>query len=161
MTQALHSPQRYRGFVLTTTGLQKLRQRVQQLESQTRLRQSPRMIAERVQLSEPDGIHSITVRKILSGDNGVDRRSIQIVFQVLQLQLEEGDYAHAGLCQRSVVQPPRSSQAWSEAINPPNFSGRVSELSQLHQAILTEHCQLVQILGMAGVGASGSGRKSG
>lgn len=157
MTQALHNPQRYRGFVLTATGLQKLRQRIQQLEAQTRLRQSPRTIAERVQLSEPDGIHPITVRKILGGDNGVDRRSIQVVFQVLQLQLEEGDYAHAGLCQRVDIQPklpemPPRSQDWSEALHTPNFYGRVPELSQLNQAILTEHCRLVQILGMAGVG---------
>lgn len=161
MAQTLSSPQRYRGFVLTATGLQKLRQRIKQLETQTRLRQSPRSIAERVQLSEPDGIHSITVRKILDGKNGVDKRSLQLVFQVLQLQLEEGDCAHAGLCQlpaaileatveATVAAPPRH-QDWSEALNGSSFYGRASELTQLKQAV-SEHCRLVQILGIAGIG---------
>ncbi|MBI4781025.1 MAG: hypothetical protein HY785_06835 [Oscillatoriophycideae cyanobacterium NC_groundwater_1537_Pr4_S-0.65um_50_18] len=194
MTQALHNPQRYRGFVLTRAGLQKLRERVKQLETQTRLRQSPRTIAERVQLSEPNGIHPITVRKILNGVHGVDKRSIQLVFHVLQLQLDDGDCAHAGLYQRGVeaqaaptelpaespaespiespaelpLEPSLESsetgiertletalpkrQEWSEVLDGARLYGRVEESAQLRQAIVTEHCRLVKILGMAGSG---------
>lgn len=180
MAQAIHHPRRYRGFVLTAAGLQKLRERIQQLESQTRLRQSSRTIAERVQLDDSNGIHPITVRKILGGVEGVDKRSIQLVFQVLQLQLEVGDCAHPGLCQQSTeIQSTPSSttpspaaaspaatspdeiqsaalsvqrQDWSEAINDSNLYGFVDQLAQLKQAITTEHCRLIQILGMAGVG---------
>jgi hypothetical protein len=165
MAQALHSPQRYRGFILTAVGLQKLHGRVKQLEAQTRVRQSPRTIAERVQLSEPDGIHPITVRKILDGQNGVDKRSIQLVFQVLQLRLEEGDCAHAGLCQRPAAVQPETSldppvevahlpkpEAWSETASEAKFYGRSHELIQLNQAIVAERCRFIQILGMAGVG---------
>ncbi|HEY9626915.1 MAG TPA: NB-ARC domain-containing protein [Coleofasciculaceae cyanobacterium] len=178
MTQALHHPQRYRGFVLTHTGLQKLRERIKQLEAQTRLRQSPRTIAERVQLSEPNGIHPITVRKILNGVHGVDKRSIQLVFQVLQLQLEDGDCAHAGLYQQGVetqaapaelpveltLEPSETGieriaetalpkrQEWSEVLDGARLYGRVEESAQLRQAIVTDHCRLVKILGMAGSG---------
>ena len=154
MAQAVHPPRRYRGFVLTAAGLQKLHERIQQLERQTRLRQSSRTIAERVQLSDPNGIHPITVRKILGGANGVDKRSIQLVFQVLQLQLEVGDYAHAGLCEQPEAPPapPFQPQDWREAVNHANLYGFVDELAQLKQAITPEHSRLVQILGMAGVG---------
>lgn len=166
MAKTLHSPQRYRGFVLTDAGLQKLEEQIKQLEAQTRLRQSPRTIAERVQLSEPEGIHPITVRKILNGKNGVDKRSIQLIFRVLQIQLEEGDYAHAGLYhQAAEVQPlkastkaalkvvsPAKHEGWSEAVNESHLCGRIHELTQLNQAIITEHCRFVQVLGIAGVG---------
>ncbi|MBW4468306.1 MAG: NACHT domain-containing protein [Pegethrix bostrychoides GSE-TBD4-15B] len=142
-------PQRYRGFVLTTAGLQKLQQRIQQLEAQTRLRQSARTIAERVQLNAPNGIHPITVRKILSGAHGVDKRSIQLVFQVLQLQLQVEDYAHAGLCHAASS---IKRQDWREAVHDFNLCGFVDELAQLQRAITAEDCRLVQVLGMAGVG---------
>jgi hypothetical protein len=44
----------------------------------------------------------MTVRKILRGQQGVDKRSIHQVFSALQLLLEIGDYAHASLCCESV-----------------------------------------------------------
>jgi hypothetical protein len=50
-----------------------------------------------VQLIEPNGIHPMAVRKILHGQQGVDKRSIHYVFAALQLSLEVGDYAHANL----------------------------------------------------------------
>jgi hypothetical protein len=161
MAKTLHSPQRYRGFVLTTTGLQKLHEQIQQLEVKTRVRQSPRTIAERVQLNDPDGIHPITVRKILNGENGVDKRSLQVIFKVLQLQLEDGDYAHAGLFQHSNETQTKvavatsalpKSQDWSETTGRVNLFGRLDELTQLNQAILNQQCRLIQILGVPGVG---------
>jgi hypothetical protein len=171
MAKTLHSPQRYRGFVLTAAGLQKLHEQIKQLEGKTRRRQSPRTIAERVQLSEPEGIHPITVRKILNGENGVDKRSIQLIFQVLQIQLEEGDYAHAGLYQqpteaqsseKAPAEPPVETVSllksqgdywnWSEVMGEFDLIGRVDELAQLNQAIITERCQFIQILGVAGIG---------
>ncbi|MBD3885312.1 NACHT domain-containing protein [Phormidium tenue FACHB-886] len=173
MAKTLHGPQRYRGFVLTVAGLQKLQEQIKQLEVQTRLRQSPRTIAERVQLSEPEGIHPITVRKILTGENGVDKRSLQLIFRVLQIQLEEGDYAHAGLChqaakvQSSVKASTKASlkvvssaqhQDWSEAVDEAHVCGRVHELTQLNQAVITEHCRFVQVLGIAGVGKTALAR---
>ncbi|MEM9164508.1 MAG: hypothetical protein AAGC54_15760, partial [Cyanobacteria bacterium P01_F01_bin.4] len=67
MKNAIQTPQRYRGYLLTPRGQQKLRARLEQLERQTALRQGPTQIAERVQLCTPEGIHAATVRKILRG----------------------------------------------------------------------------------------------
>jgi hypothetical protein len=97
MMQTSKDPKRYRGFVLTRIGRNKLKVRLQVLEIKTGIHQGARAIAERVQLIEPDGIHPMTVRKILRGQQGVDKRSIHNVFEALQLSLEVGDYAHASL----------------------------------------------------------------
>jgi hypothetical protein len=97
MFQTVPDSKRYRGFVLTRVGRQKIQDCIQQLERQTGIHQGARAIAERVQLIESDGIHPMTVRKILRGQQGVDKRSIQHVFAALQLLLETGDYAHARL----------------------------------------------------------------
>ncbi len=120
MMQALQSPKRYRGFRLTTAGWHKLQARLQQIEGQTQVRQNARAIAERVQLTATEGIHPITVRKILQGQQGVDRRSIEQVFEALDLRLTEGDCAHASLPQDApdpsflpglaVAPPPDESQ---------------------------------------------------
>jgi hypothetical protein len=76
MAQAFQDPKRYCGFVLTPMGLQKLQAGIQALEQKIGFRQGARAIAERVQLNAPEGIHPITVRKLLRGQQGVDKRSI-------------------------------------------------------------------------------------
>lgn len=46
----------------------------------------------------------MTARKILRGQQGVDKRSIHQVFSALQISLDVGDYAHIDLyCSRTVV----------------------------------------------------------
>ncbi|MDJ0707186.1 MAG: hypothetical protein QNJ46_28255, partial [Leptolyngbyaceae cyanobacterium MO_188.B28] len=97
MTDAREKTQRYRGFVLTAQGKQKLQTQIQTLEQQTRMRQTPKTIAEQVQLQHPEGIHPMTVRKVLKGVGGVDKSSIQRIFQTLKLELEQADYVHAKL----------------------------------------------------------------
>ncbi len=97
MAQALRELKRYRGFVLTPNGREKLRDCIRVLEFNTGIHQGARAIAERVQLMELEGIHPMTVRKILRGQQGVDKRSIHHVFEALQLSLEVGDYAHTSL----------------------------------------------------------------
>jgi hypothetical protein len=106
MMQTLKDPKRYRGFVLTRTGSHKLKVRLQILEAKTGIHQGARAIAERVQIVEPDGIHPMTVRKILRGQQGVDKRSIHHVFEALQLSLEVGDYAHTSLYSESAIADP-------------------------------------------------------
>lgn len=97
MKDAVQTPQRYRGHLLTPQGQQKLRVQLEQLESQTALRQGPTRIAERVQLHTSEGIHAATVRKILRGTIGVDKRSIKRMFEALGLSLLEDDCVHANL----------------------------------------------------------------
>lgn len=154
--------QRFRGFVLTEPGFQKLRKQIHALEVQTRQRQNSRMIAERVQLNSNEGIHPMTVRKILRCQLGVDRRSIQLVFHALQLNLEERDYAHARLVQGEEKREANShshySPFWGDAREVVHFHGRTQELDQLKSWALgltdssSQPCQLISLLGMAGVG---------
>jgi hypothetical protein len=103
MAQPLRESKRYRGFILTSNGRKKLRDCIRVLEFRTGIHQGARAIAERVQLLEPVGIHPMTVRKILRGQQGVDKRSIHQVFSALQLSLEVGDYAHTSLYSEGTI----------------------------------------------------------
>lgn len=89
---------------MTYQGVDKLQQKISQLEEQTCIRQNARTIAERVGLVDFDGIHPMTVRKILRQRQGVDKASIRRVFQALDLSLEATDCAHANL----YTKPPKS-----------------------------------------------------
>ncbi|MGV0027665.1 NB-ARC domain-containing protein [Phormidesmis priestleyi] len=160
MVQVLQHPKRYRGFVLTSTGLQKLQGEMQRLETQTKVRQSSRTIAERVQLLEADGIHPITVRKMLRGQQGVDKRSICHVFEALHLTLEARDYAHTSLSGTvpslpdHAVKPhlQRDFGGLSKSLIDVDFWGRVGETAQLKHRILVDQCRLVAVLGVEGIG---------
>ena len=166
MTQVHSQTKRYRGFVLTNEGLQKLNNCIQKLEAQTRMRYGASAIARKVQLVESDGIHPITVRKILQCQTGVDYRSIDHVFQALQLSLSEGDYAHADLCKSN-----NSSQSkWANISSSPthinipdisNFYGRTQEIAQLESRIICDtrsvtppgyRTKVVALFGTVGIG---------
>jgi NB-ARC domain len=164
MVQSTPDPKRYRGYVLTLIGLEKLQAAIQILELETGVRQNSRAIAERVQLTAPDGIHPMTVRKILRGQKGVDMRSIDYVFAALQIPLEVRDYAHASLYHgallgNAMAEPTQVRTHFSnhleknfESISESNFYGRVEEKIQLRQQILVQQCRLIAVLGVAGVG---------
>ncbi|PSB54779.1 NB-ARC domain-containing protein [Chamaesiphon polymorphus] len=159
MNYVFPDPKRYRGFVLTSIGLQKVQQRIQSLELQTGVHQGARAIAERVQTIEPDGIHPITVRKILRGDRGVDKRSIERVFAALQLVLAVGDYTHAGLAKgkisadfdRAGVRRHVVSED-SNSIAQTDVTGLMKERSRLRHKILVDECRLMVVVGASGTG---------
>ncbi|MCG8362632.1 MAG: NB-ARC domain-containing protein [Pseudanabaenales cyanobacterium] len=159
MTEATEKTQRYRGCVLTAKGWRKLQAQIQALEVQTRMRQTAKTIAERVQLNHPEGIHPMTVRKVLKGVGGVDRSSIKRIFQALKLELEQDDCVHAKLCPPpGIIEQPaqlaqiHSRQNWGEAVDVSSFYGRKDELAQLKQRIVSERCRLITLLGMGGIG---------
>ncbi|MEO1373504.1 MAG: NB-ARC domain-containing protein [Cyanobacteria bacterium J06635_10] len=160
MTPTNSDPQRYRGFILTSVGLQKLNDCIQKLEAQTRIRYSATAIARKVQLAIEDGIHPITVRKILQCRTGVDLRSINHVFQALQLSLNEGDYAHANLCKSN-------KSKWTSVLpsnynNIPdisNFYGRTKEIAQLEYKIICDRSKVVACAGMLGIGKTATAIK--
>jgi NACHT domain len=161
MVQSFPDSKRHRGFVLTLLGLQKLQARIQVLEIKTGVHQGARAIADRVQLIEPDGIHPVTVRKLLRGEQGVDKRSLNQVFEALHLSLEAEDYAHVSLVHSKILafaKPPAKiylEGSLGKKILPlaeTHFYGRTEERSQLRDQVLTEQCRLVAVLGAAGIG---------
>jgi hypothetical protein len=164
MVQSTPDPKRYRGYVLTLIGLEKLQAAIQILELETGVRQNSRAIAERVQLTAPDGLHPMTVRKILRGQQGVDMRSIDHVFAALQIPLAVRDYAHASLYHGAVLgnaiaETTQVRTHFSnhleknfKSISESNFYGRVEEKIQLRQQILVQQCRLIAVLGVAGIG---------
>ncbi|MEO1429948.1 MAG: NB-ARC domain-containing protein [Cyanobacteria bacterium J06633_8] len=160
MVQVNSSCKRYRGFILTDEGLQKLNDCIQQLEAKTRMRYSASAIARKVQLVESDGIHPITVRKILQCQTGVDFRSINHVFHALQLPLNEGDYAHADLYKLNKSKwTSVSSSNYSNIPDIPNFYGRTEELRLLENKIILDRAKVVALFGMLGVGKTATAIK--
>jgi WD40 repeat protein/transcriptional regulator with XRE-family HTH domain len=137
----LTKQKRKRGLILTPEGLQKL--------------QSARLTAELNEnygnrytfedLSERIGINTATISKVLSREDGVDKRTIELFFQAFDIKLDKDCYTNSDQSQR---------QDWGEATNVSVFYGRTEETATLEQLILEDRCRLVAILGMGGMGKS-------
>jgi WD40 repeat protein/transcriptional regulator with XRE-family HTH domain len=132
---------RKRGLILTPEGLKKL--------------QSAKLSAELIEnygtrftledLSDRIGINTATVSKVLSREEGVDKRTIELFFQAFNIQLDKSYYTNSDQSQR---------QDWGEANNISAFYGRTEEIATLEKLLLQERCQVVAILGMGGIGKS-------
>lgn len=126
---------RYRSFILTPSGLQKLLDRIQALETKTGIQYTPRRISEQAQLKFDRGLHPDTVRKILRNQIGVDEKSISLLFRVLELSLEPGDYTRPEEQAMSDDKPSSVSAStqidWGEAPDVSIFFGRTVELGIL------------------------------
>jgi hypothetical protein len=105
----LPKPKRYRGTVLTHTGLHKLYTQIERLATEDGEKITPQRIAEKTQLIEPQGLNAATVRKILQAQAGVDQESLRLVFQALNLTLDSLDF--------SFFHHIRNSQALPIAVN--------------------------------------------
>jgi WD40 repeat protein len=140
---------RHRGYILTPAGATKLKNRIRELEAKTGVKYNPSKISQKAQLISSQGLHPTTIRKILRGTSGGDEASLRLIFQVLELQLEEQDYTQPGLDE--IVQID-SYQDWGEAIDVSVFYGRNTELESLQQLILQQNFRLIAIVGMGGIG---------
>jgi len=117
---------RQRGHFLSDAGLQKLRARMTQLESHQGYQFTPQILAQRTQLVDAQGLHATTVRKILEQRAGVDRRSIDIMFQALDLEPEYRDYQLAAQAEHpSSPEPsvPRQNLEVPQQARVPEFPG--------------------------------------
>lgn len=140
---------RHRGYILTPAGAKKLKHRISELEETTGIKYNPPKIAEQTQLISAQGLHPTTIRKILRGSSGGDRSSLQLIFQVVGLELEDSDFTQPGLPEVVSI---NSYQDWREAIDVSVFYGREIELATLKHWILQENCRLVTLLGIGGIG---------
>lgn len=138
MTQ-LPKQKRKRGIILTPEGLQKLQFGKIALEDKENY--GNRYTLE--DLSDRVGVNSVTISKVLSREEGVDKKSIELFFQAFNLQLDKADYTNSDKTRHL---------DWGEAIGASVFYGRTEEIATLEQWILNERCQIVAILGMGGIG---------
>ncbi|HEY9697861.1 MAG TPA: ATP-binding protein [Trichocoleus sp.] len=99
-----------------------------------------------------------TIAKVLDGEQGVDRRTLDSFFRTFNLELNESDYCQADLKQaenpKNTISPSQIQINWGEAPDVSVFYGRTKELQILKQWMLCDRCRLVTVLGMGGSGKS-------
>ncbi|AVH65688.1 NB-ARC domain-containing protein [Nostoc sp. 'Peltigera membranacea cyanobiont' N6] len=133
----LQNWRRKRGVALTSKGLQKIKQAKHQSEAKENF--GNRYTLE--EMSALSGLYSATISKVLNREGGVDKQTIEKLFSVFQLKIDKSDYSSSN-----------NRLDWGEAIFNSVFYGRIKELTTLEQWILNEHCRLVALLGIGGIG---------
>jgi WD40 repeat protein len=140
---------RNRGLILTREGWQKLQNA--KLEWEFRENYGSKCTLE--ELSEEAGITPVTFRKVLTRETGVDKRTLVRLFMMFNLELDKSDYTNPGSDlegQKDLNTLKRVD--WGEAIDVSIFYGRTAELALLEQWLIQEHCRVVTLLGMGGIG---------
>ncbi|MBG1270916.1 NB-ARC domain-containing protein [Nostoc sp. WHI] len=137
----LTKQKRKRGLILTPEGLQKLQSA--RLAAESNENYGNRYTFE--DLSERIGINTATISKVLSREDGVDKRTIELFFQAFNIKLDKDCYTNSDQAQH---------QDWGEATNVSVFYGRTEETATLEQLLLEDRCRLVAVLGMGGIGKS-------
>lgn len=130
---------RQRGVVLTPSGLQRLQQARQEIE--TAENSSDPLTLE--QMSERTQLDMHTVRRALSGSERVDRSTLEQFFTAFGLALEATDFDKPTCPSR---------QDWGKATFNDRFLGRQEELETLDRWIGPDRCRTIAIYGAAGIG---------
>jgi WD40 repeat protein len=130
---------RNRGVILTLEGLEI----IETARSQSELKDNfgERYTYEKI--SEITNLDLNTIKRILVAQDGVDKRSLEKLFLAFQLNLTANYFTKANHSQR---------QDWGEAVTVDYFFGRTLELNTLSDWLLKDHCRLVTLLGMGGIG---------
>jgi WD40 repeat protein/transcriptional regulator with XRE-family HTH domain len=133
----LQNLRRKRGVALTTKGLQKIKEGKHDSEAKENF--GNRYTLE--EMSARSGLYSATISKVLNREGGVDKQTIEKLFSAFNLKIDKNDYLSS-----------TNRLDWGEAIFNSVFYGRKEELTTLEQWILNEHCQLIALLGIGGIG---------
>ncbi|WP_375510402.1 NB-ARC domain-containing protein, partial [uncultured Nostoc sp.] len=133
----LQNWRRKRGIALTNKGLQKIKEAKHQSEAKENF--GNRYTLE--EMSARSGLYSATISKVLNREGGVDKQTIEKLFSAFNLKIDKSDYLSSN-----------NRLDWGEAIFNSVFYGRIEELTTLEQWILDEHCRLVALLGIGGIG---------
>ncbi|HEY9647110.1 MAG TPA: WD40 repeat domain-containing protein, partial [Chroococcidiopsis sp.] len=137
--------------MLSPQGWQRFQAVKQQLESEKNW--GKRFTQE--DLNERTGLSLNTLARILKRELGVDRQSLEILFQAFELELTKTDYLSPIASEETVSkQRANPQQDWDNAVDAAVFYGREIELAQLWQWIVVERCRVVGLLGIGGIGKS-------
>ena len=138
---------RKRGFVLTSQGLEKLLSTLKAFEDG----EGKRLTKE--QLSEKTRLDISTINKVIDREKAVDKRTLMELFRAFQVDLVDGDF------ERPDADTEKNEQYSVNELcidgdmpSTVNFFGRNSELAELEQWIIRDHCRLIALLGMGGIG---------
>ncbi len=145
----LQKKRRDRSVILTPQGRKKLQDAKQEAEIWEN--DGERYTLEA--LRERTGLGCGTLAKVLAREKGVDKQTLEQFFRAFNLELDKSDYSRHKPDFREQNNPTlQSRQDWVEAVDVSTFYGRTEELSKLEYWILKDHCRLVALLGMGGIG---------
>ena len=130
---------RTRGVVLTPKGLEKVKAARFKLEYKANF--GERYTYEK--LGELTNLDLNTVKKILAGTQGVDKRSLEKFVLAFELELTKEDYTKPN---------PTKRQDWGSAVSIDHFFGREKEIETLTTWLIEDRCRIVGLLGMGGMG---------
>lgn len=151
------TPGRVRGVILSPQGWQRFQAAKHEVESEEAW--GKHLTQE--DLSERTGLSLNTLYRILKRELGVDRQSLEHLFQAFGLELTKVDQTSpVTLKEESESQPVTPQQDWSYAIDVSVFYGRETELAQLRKWIMSDRCRIVGLLGIGGIGKSATAVKA-
>jgi hypothetical protein len=144
-------PRRNRGVILTLHGWDKLQAAKAQAEFDENY--GNRFTFE--ELSNRTSLALNTIIKVLRRTESVDKQSLQYAFRAFGLELSKSDYTHPTSSFDALQTRQENPQHdWGEAADVSEFYGREKELFQLRQWSAQEHCRVVALLGIGGIGKS-------
>jgi hypothetical protein len=148
-------PSRPRGVFLTDRGLERLEAAI--VDAQEAEKYGKRFTQD--ELKDRAGIDPKTIKKIRQCSKVADKESVAALFCGFGLTLETADYWQPDPATQT-IEPQSTSQEkpsttkvdWGEKPDAGIFFGRADDLTTLNQWIVTDHCRLVTLLGMGGIG---------
>jgi transcriptional regulator with XRE-family HTH domain len=142
---------RVRGVILSSHGWQRFQIAKQQAELEENW--GKRFTQE--DLTERTGLSFNTLTRITKRELGVDRQSLELLFQSFGLDLIKADFTPPIAAQdASAPHWANPQQDWDTAVDASVFYGREPELAQLWQWMVTDRCRVVGLLGIGGIGKS-------
>ncbi|MEM8828807.1 MAG: NB-ARC domain-containing protein [Cyanobacteria bacterium P01_G01_bin.19] len=130
---------RNRGVLLTKKGLEQLE--VARSDWEYKENYGERCTYEKI--SEITNLDINTIKKILCTGGKVDKRSIEKFYRAFGLKLDEEFYTKFN---------PKIREDWGEAVTIDHFFGRKTEIDTLTSWVIKDHCRLVTLQGMGGIG---------
>lgn len=150
------SNKRNRGVTLTSKGLNKLENaRIQTTQETQNYFTYEELEYQIKQRRDINNLSQKTIYKIFKRSIPVDKESLESIFKFFGLELLQCDYTRPFREVDDLSARQNSPQYdWGEAPDASVFYGRLEELSQLQCWVLEEHCRLVTLLGIGGIGKS-------
>lgn len=140
-----------RGVILSPIGWQRFQAAKQQAESEEI---SGKHFTQE-NLSDRTALSINTLTRIFKREQGVDRQSLEYLFQAFGLELTTADFTSPTAPEEDLLsQRANPQQDWDNAVDTSVFYGREIELAQLWDWIVSDRCRVIALLGIGGIGKS-------